>query len=162
MTKPLRFLILDHDVDTAKKVADTIGTDSVVVYSTDDPDEARELISLLQHDVLLIDVEKLICTPAYPLGAFREMNPDLKIVGISKGKRGDTGLLLQLLGLDAYVREPLTPEALIISLPEIADRYLMEPFGNISRGSRNDHRRRKSRPDQFPFTSPRRTPSPQT
>ena len=162
MTKPLRFLILDHDVETAKNVADSIGTESVVVYSTDDPDEARELISLLQHDVLLIDVEKLICTPAYPLEAFRDMNPDLKIVGISKGKRGDTGLLLQLLGLDAYVREPLTPEALIISLPEIADRYLMEPFENMPRPRRNDRRRRKSRPDPFPFTSPRRTPSPQT
>ena len=162
MTRPLRFLILDHDLETAKRVADSIGTDSVVVYSTDDPDEARELISLLQHDVLLIDVEKLISTPAYPLEAFREMNPDLRIVGISKYKRGDIGLLLQLLGLDAYVGEPLTPEALIISLPEIADRYLIEPIGNISRRNRNEHRRSKSRPDRFPFTSPRRTPSPQT
>ena len=60
MTRPLRFLILDHNVETAKRLADSISTDGVVVYSTDDPDEARELISLLQHDILLIDVDKLI------------------------------------------------------------------------------------------------------
>ena len=162
MTRPLRLLILDHDVEAAKQLADSISTDGVVAYSTDDPDEALELISLLQHDILLIDVEKLICTPAYPLEAFREVNPDLRIVGISKGRRGDTGLLLQLLDLDAYVREPLTPEGLIISLPEISDRYLMQSARNISRRQRDVHRRGKSRLGLLPFENPSRTPSPQT
>ena len=162
MTRPLRFLILDYNVETAKRLADSISTDGVVVYSTDDPDEARELISLLQHDILLIDVDKLICTPAYPLEAFREVNPDLKIVGISNGRRGDTGLLLQLLDLDAYVREPLTPEGLIISLPEISDRYLMQSAKNISDRQNDVHRRGKSRLDLLPFVNPRRTPSTQT
>ena len=162
MTRPLRLLILDHDVEAAKRLADTISTDDVVVYSTDDPDEALELISLLQHDILLIDVEKLICTPAYPLEAFREVNPDLRIVGISKGRRGDTGLLLQLLDLDAYVREPLTPEGLIISLPEISDRYLMQSAGDTTNRQHDVHRRGKSRLGLWPFTNPRRTPSPQT
>jgi two-component SAPR family response regulator len=132
MTKPLRLVILDDDVEAAKRLAASISTDGVVVYSTDDPDETRQLISLLQHEIVLIDVDKLIRTPAYPLEAFREANPDIKIVGISRGKRGDTGLLLQLLDMDAYIREPVTPEALIISLPEIADRYLMESVGDIS------------------------------
>ena len=162
MTRPLRFLILDHNVETAKRLADSISTDGVVVYSTDDPDEARELISLLQHDVLLIDVEKLICTQAYPLEAFREVNPNLRIVGISKGRRGDTGLLRQLLELDAYVREPLTPEGLIISLPEISDRYVMQSAGNISDRQRDVHRRDKSRLGPLPFANPRRTSSPKT
>jgi DNA-binding NarL/FixJ family response regulator len=125
MTRPLRLVILNDDMEVAKRLASSISTDGVVVYSTDDPDEACHLISLLQHEIMLIDVEKLICTPAYPLEAFREAKPDIKIVGLSRGKRGDTGLLTQLMGLDAYIREPVTPEALIISFPEIADRYLM-------------------------------------
>jgi CheY-like chemotaxis protein len=162
MTRPLRFLILDHNVETAKRLADSISTDGVVAYCTDDPDEAHELISLLQHDILLIDVDKLICTPAYPLEAFREANPDLKIVGISKGRRGDTGLLQQLLDLDAYVREPVTPEGLIISLPEISDRYLMQSAGNVSHPQRDVQHRGKSRLDLLPFANRRRAPSPQT
>ena len=162
MTRPLRFLILDHNVETAKRLADSISTDGIVVYSTDDPDEACELISLLKHDILLIDLDKLICTPAYPLEAFREANPDLKIVGISEGSRGDTGLLLQLLDLDAYVREPLTPEGLIISLPEISDRYLMQSAGSVSPRQRDVPRRGKSRFDLLPFANRRRAPTPQT
>jgi len=159
MTKPLRLVILNDDVEAAKRLAASISTDGVVVYSTDDPDEACQLISLLQHEVVLIDVEKLICTPAYPLESFREANPDIKIVGISRGKRGDTGLLLQLLDLDAYVREPVTPEALIISLPEIADRYLMQSVGDLSRQSPDNENRQKWRLN--PFVTSRRTPSPQ-
>ena len=120
MTRPLRLLILSNDAEAATKLAATLGTESVVVYSTTDPDEACQLISLLQHDVLLIDIEKLVRTPIYPLQAFRQARPDLKIVGISRGQRGDTGLLLDLLGLDAYIREPATPESLIISLPEMS------------------------------------------
>jgi hypothetical protein len=110
---------------------------------------------------MLIGVEKLICTPAYPLEAFREAKPDIKIVGISSGKRGDTGLLLQLLGLDAYIREPVTPEALIISLPEIADRYLMEATRETSSHNSTD-RGQKWRLSVLPFASNRRSPSPQT
>jgi len=159
MTKPLRLVILNDDVEAAKRLAASISTDGVVVYSTDDPDEACQLISLLQHEVVLIDVEKLICTPAYPLESFREANPDIKIVGISRGKRGDTGLLLQLLDLDAYIREPVTPEALIISLPEIADRYLMHPVGDISRQDPDNQQRQKWRLNLLVTT--RRTPSPQ-
>ena len=114
-----------------------------------------------QHDILLIDVEKLICTPAYPLEAFREANPDLKIVGISNGKRGDTGLLLQLLGLDAYIREPVTPEALIVSVPEIAERYFMEWSGD-THSHRSGRQVEKEGLNLIPFTGARRSPSPQT
>ena len=161
MTRPLRLLILDSDIEAAKRLAASLSTDGVVVYAIDDPDEACQLISLLEHDVLLIDVEKLICTPAYPLEEFREVKPDLKIVGISHTKRGDTGLLMQLLGLDAYIRQPVTPEALIISLPEIANHYLMELTGNASSSNPEDHPRQKRRLDAFPFASARRSPSPQ-
>jgi CheY-like chemotaxis protein len=125
MAQPLRLVILDEDMEVAKSMAASLSTDGVVVYATSDLDEAHQLISLLQHEVLLVDVEKLICTPNYPLQTFRQAKPDLKIVGISRSRRGDTGLLMDMLGLDAHVREPVTPEALIISLPEIADRYLM-------------------------------------
>jgi len=161
MSRPLRLVILRHDLGAAERLAASLGTDGVVVYSTDDPDETCQLISLLQHDILLIDVEKLICTPAYPLEAFREANPDLKIVGISNGKRGDTGLLLQLLGLDAYIREPVTPEALIVSVPEIAERYFMEWSGDThSHGS--GRQVEKEGLNLIPFTGARRSPSPQT
>jgi len=161
MTKPLRLVILNNDMEAAKRLAASISTDGVVVYSTDDPEEACQLISLLQHEVVLIDVEKLICTPTYPLESFREANPDIKIVGISRGKRGDTGLLLQLLDLDAYIREPVTPEVLIISLPEIADRYLMqEAVGETSYRDPDDRHRQKWRLN--PFVTTRRSPSPQT
>jgi hypothetical protein len=112
-------------MEAAKSLAACLGADGVVVYATSDLDEAHHLISLLQHDVLLVTVEKLICTPNYPLETFRQAKPDLKIVGISRGQRGDTSLLVDMLGLDAHVRVPVTPEALIVSLPEIADRYLM-------------------------------------
>ena len=159
MTRPLRLVILNDNVEAAKRLAASISTDGVVVYSTDDPDEVCQLISLLQHEVVLIDVEKLICTPAYPLESFREANPGIKIVGISRAKRGDTGLLLQLLDLDAYIHEPLTPEALIISLPEIADRYLMQPVEDTSRQGHDDHNRQKWRLP--PFVTARRSPSPQ-
>jgi DNA-binding response OmpR family regulator len=125
MAQPLRLVILDEDMEIAKSMAASLSTDGVVVYATSDLDEAHQLISLLQHEVLLVDVEKLICTPNYPLQTFRQAKPDLKIVGIARSRRGDTGLLMDMLGLDAQVREPVTPEALIISLPEIADRYLM-------------------------------------
>ena len=125
MAQPLRLVILDEDMEVAKSMAASLSTDGVVVYAASDLDEAHQLISLLQHDVLLVDVEKLICTPNYPLQTFRQAKPDLKIVGISRSRRGDTGLLLDMLGLDGYMHEPVTPEALIISLPEIADRYLM-------------------------------------
>ncbi len=160
MTRPLRLVILNDDVEAAKRLAASISTDGVVVYSTDDADEACQLISLLQHEIVLIDVEKLICTPAYPLEAFREANPDIKIVGVSRGKRGDTGLLLQLLGLDAYIREPVTPEALITSLPEIADRYLMQSVGDMSHQAPDDEHLQKSPLNLFATT--RRSPSPQT
>jgi two-component SAPR family response regulator len=159
MTRPLRLVILNDNVEAAKRLAASISTDGVVVYSTDDPDETFQLISLLQHEVVLIDVEKLICTPAYPLESFREANPDVKIVGISHTKRGDTGLLLQLLDLDAYIHEPLTPEALISSLPEIADRYLMQSVGNASRQNHDDQNGQKSRLNLF--VSARRSPYPQ-
>jgi CheY-like chemotaxis protein len=161
MTRPLRLVILNDDVEAAKRLAASISTDGVVVYSTDDPDEACQLISLLQHEIMLIDVEKLICTPAYPLEAFREAKPDIKIVGISRGKRGDTGLLLQLLGLDAYIREPVTPESLIISLPEIAARYLMVSVGDISRDGCDNQHRQKGRLNLGSFANARRSPSPQ-
>ena len=161
MTRPLRLLILDSDIEAAKRLAASLSTDGVVVYSIDDPDEACQLISLLEHDILLIDVEKLICTPVYPLEEFREVKPDLKIVGISRSKRGDTGLLMQLLGLDAYIREPVTPEALIISLPEIANHYLMELVENASSSNQGDHPRQEQRLDVFPFASARGSPSSQ-
>jgi len=125
MAQPLRLVIFDEDLEAAKSVVASLSTDGVVVYAASDLDEAHQLISLLQHDVLLVDVEKLICTPNYPLQTLRQAKPDLKIVGISRGQRGDTGLLLDMLGLDGYMHGPVTPEALIISLPEIADRYLM-------------------------------------
>jgi len=127
MTKPLRLVVLNENAEAAKRLADSLSAEGVVVYCATDPDEAHHLISLLHHDVLLVDVETLICTPHYPLPQFRQANPQIKIVGISRGRRGDTGLLLELLDLDAYVREPVTPEALIVSLPEIASRYLTLP-----------------------------------
>ncbi|MEJ2557169.1 MAG: hypothetical protein P8186_13255 [Anaerolineae bacterium] len=151
MTKPLRLVVLNEDAETARRLADSLSTDNVVVYRVADPDEACQLISLLQHDVLLIDIEKLICTPIYPLQAFRQAKPDLKIVGISGNQRGDTGLLMDLLGLDAYVRHPVTPEALIISLPEIADRYLMAPLGNRPDHVREDHDLEKLRLRPIPL-----------
>jgi CheY-like chemotaxis protein len=151
MTKPLRLVVLNEDAETARRLADSLSTDGVVVYRVADPDEACQLISLLQHDVLLIDIEKLICTPIYPLQSFRQAKPDLKIVGISSNQREDTGLLMDLLGLDAYVRHPVTPEALIISLPEIADRYLMAPLGNNPDHDRDDHDRQKLRMRPIPL-----------
>ncbi len=153
MTKPLRLVVLNEDAEAAKRLADSLSTNDVVVYRVADPDEACELISLLQHDILLIDIEKLICTPVYPLQAFRQAKPDLKIVGISGGQRGDTGLLKELLGLDAYVRYPVTPEALIISVPEIADRYLMAPLDDNPDQDRDDHDRQKLRMRSIPFIS---------
>ncbi len=161
MTRPLRLVILNDDMEVAKRLAASISTDGVVVYSTDNLDEACQLISLLQHEIMLIDVEKLICTPAYPLEAFREAKPDIKIVGLSRGKRGDAGLLTRLMGLDAYIREPVTPEALIISFPEIADRYLM---GSVADSPHADGEKKHSQ--KWPsgpasLTSTRRSPSPQ-
>jgi two-component SAPR family response regulator len=153
MTKPLRLVVLNEDAEAAKRLADSLSTDDVVVYRIADPDEACQLISLLQHDILLIDIEKLICTPVYPLQAFREAKPDLKIVGISSSQHGDTGLLMELLGLDAYVRHPVTPEALITSLPEIADHYLMAPLKNKPDHDRDDHNRQKLRMKPIPFIS---------
>jgi len=148
-------------MEVAKRLAASISTDGVVVYSTDNPDEACQLISLLQHEILLIDVEKLICTPAYPLEAFREAKPDIKIVGLSRGKRGDTGLLTQLMGLDAYIREPVTPEALIISFPEIADRYLMGSVVDSPHDGGENNHSQKWPSGSASFTNNRRPPSPQ-
>src|SRR3972149_6146715 len=111
MAKPLRLLILDDDSEVAERLSLSLGGDGIVVYATSDPDEACHLISLLQHDILLIDIEKLVCTPLYPLQEFRQVNPALKIVGISDSRRGDTGPLLDLLGLDAYLWEPVSPES---------------------------------------------------
>jgi CheY-like chemotaxis protein len=153
MTKPLRLVVLNEDAEAAKRLADSLSTDGVVVYRVADPDEACQLISLLQHDVLLIDIEKLICTPVYPLQAFRQARPDLKIVGISSDQRGDAGLLMELLGLDAYVCHPVTPEALIISLPEIAEHYLMAPIGKKPDQDRDDHNRQKLPLKAIPFIS---------
>jgi DNA-binding NtrC family response regulator len=161
MTRSLRLLILSNDAEAATKLAATLGTDGVVVYSTAEPDEACQLISLLQHDVLLIDIDKLIGTPVYPLQAFRQEKSDIKIVGISRGQRGDTGLLVGLLDLDAHMREPVTPEGLIISLPEIADRYLMVSVGDTPDQDPDQPDRRKWQPDTLPFIGGRRRPSPQ-
>jgi DNA-binding NarL/FixJ family response regulator len=162
MIRPLRLVILNADMEAAKRLAASISTDGVVVYATDDPDEACQLIALLQHEIMLIDVDKLICTPAYPLEAFREAKPDIKIVGISRGRRGDAGLLTQLMGLDAYIREPVTPESLITSLPEIADRYLMGSVEDLSRDDGDNHHRQTWPTDPAPFPkNTRRSPSPQ-
>jgi DNA-binding NarL/FixJ family response regulator len=148
-------------MEVAKQLAASVSTDGVVVYSTDNPEEACQLISLLQHEIMLIDVEKLICTPAYPIAAFREAKPDIKIVGLSRGRRGDTGLLTQLMGLDAYIREPVTPEALIISFPEIADRYLVGAVADSPHddGENNHSQNWPSGPTSL--TKTRRSPSPQ-
>ena len=162
MTRPLRLLILSNDTEAATELAASLGTESVVVYSTTNHDEACQLISLLQHDVLLIDIDKLIGTPLYSLQSFREENSDIKIVGISHGQRGDTGLLAGLLDLDAQIREPVTPEGLIISLPEIADRYLMVSVGDTPDQDPDRLGRRKLQLDAFPFIGGRRRPSPQT
>jgi DNA-binding response OmpR family regulator len=147
MTKPLRLVVLDKNPEAARRLADSLSTDGIVVYYTTDPDEALHLVSLLRHDVLLVGVETLISMPFYPLPEFREVNPKIKIVGISRGRRRDTDLLLKLLILDAYVREPVTPEALIISLPEIAERYLAIPVAGTS--DRNFHG--YSRQQQHPY-----------
>ena len=160
MTRPLRLLILSNDVEAATELSASLGTDGVVVYSTTDPDEACQLISLLQHDVLLIEIDKLIGIPVYTLQAFRQEKSDIKIVGISRGQRGDTGLLLGLLDLDAQIREPVTPEGLIISLPEIADRYLMVSVGDASDQDSNQSGRQKWQLDTLPFIGGRRRPSP--
>lgn len=150
MARPLRLVILHDDAEAANRIAASLSTDDVVVYSTTDPDEACQLVSLLRHDVLLIDIEKLIGTPVYPLQAFRQANPNLKIVGISSGQRKDTGLLLGLLDLDAHMREPVTPEALIISLPEIADRYLMVSLRNTPETGLDDRRSQEWQPNSLP------------
>jgi DNA-binding response OmpR family regulator len=161
MTRSLRLLILDEDANKVKQFAASLSADGVVVYSTTDPDEACQLISLLQHDVMLIGVEKLIGTPVYPLQAFRQAKPDLRIVGISCGQRGDTGLLLDMLDLDAYVREPMTPEALIIALPDIADRYLMVTAKNQPQPSPNNSIRQKWPRNLLPFVGGQQTSPPQ-
>jgi DNA-binding NarL/FixJ family response regulator len=161
MTRPLRLVILNDDIEVAKRLAASISTDGVVVYSTDNSDEACQLISLLQHEIMLIDVERLISTPAYPLEAFREAKPDIKIVGLSRGKRGDTGLLTQLMGLDAYIREPVTPEALITSFPEIADRYRMGSVADSSHDGGENNHSQKWPSGPASFTNTRRSPSPQ-
>jgi DNA-binding response OmpR family regulator len=126
MAQPLRLVILDDDAPTAQRLTEALSAGDVVIYAASAPDEALKLIELMQHDILLVDVEKLVRMPVYPLEKFRHARPGLKVVGISRDRCGDTGLLLELLGLDAYLREPLTPEALIISLPAIASRYLMK------------------------------------
>jgi CheY-like chemotaxis protein len=125
MEKPLRLLILDGDPEVAKQLTDCLSMPGLVIYSASDSQQACQLLSLLQHDILLIDVEKLVCTPIYPLQEFRQARPDLKIVGVSQDQPEDTSLLLELLGLDAYLREPVTPASLITSFPGIADRCLM-------------------------------------
>lgn len=147
MVKPLRLVILDEDMERAKALAVCLSSEGVVAYAAVDPDEVCRLVSLLDHDVLLIDVDRLIRIPNYPLQAFRQIKPDLKIVGISRGRRGDTGLLLELLGLDAYIHEPLTPEALIISLPEVADRYLMVSLGKTTNPDSATSRRQELQSD---------------
>lgn len=152
MTQPLRLVVFDNNIETAKRSAASLSTDGVVVYCMADPEEACQLISLLQHDVLLIDIEKLIRTPIYPLQAFRQAKPDLKIVGISCGQRQDTELLMELLGLDAYIPQPVTPEALIDSLPEIADRYSAPSLENTSGNGRDAATRQKGHPTRIPFT----------
>ena len=161
MTKPLRLLILSNGAEAATKLAASLGTESVVVYSTTDHDEACQLISLLQHDVLLIEIDKLIGTPLYSLEAFRQEKSDIKIVGISRGQRGDTGLLAGLLDLDAHMREPVTPEGLIISLPEIADRYLMVSVEDTPDHDTKQPGRQKWQLDTLPFIEGRHRPSPQ-
>jgi DNA-binding response OmpR family regulator len=123
MIKSLRLVILGDDAAVAKRLAASLSTNGMVVYSAADPDEVYELISLLQHDILLIDIEKLICIPVYPLPEFRKANPDLKIVGISRDRRGDGGLVPELLGLDAYVCGPVTWKALVTCLPDMLDLY---------------------------------------
>jgi DNA-binding response OmpR family regulator len=143
MTRPLRLVIFDKNAEMVKRIADSLSTDGVVSYCTTDPDEARHLISLLQHDVLLVGVDTLISIPFYPLLEFRQANPNLKIVGISHGQRRDTTVLPRLLKLDAYVCDPVTPEALIVSLPEIADRYLASPTTNTADRNRNGDSRQK-------------------
>ena len=137
MSKPFRLVILDDELQTAKDLAASLSSDGVVAYPTQDLDEVRELISLLQHDVLLIDVEQLVRAPIYALQALRQVNPDLKVVGMSHGSCGDGRLLRELLGLDAYLQEPVTPEALITCVPEIADRYLMVSFKKVLDKSSN-------------------------
>lgn len=139
MAKPIRLVILNDDQEAVERLTASLSGDGMVVYSTADPDEACHLISLLQHDILLIDVEVLISTPVYPLQNFREAKPDLKILGISRrGQLKDSGLLRELLSLDAYVREPVTPEKLITALPEIANRYLMVKSGGASNSQHED------------------------
>lgn len=155
MTHSLRLLILDEDANKVKQLAASLSSDGVVAYSTTDPDEACQLISLLQHDVMLIGVEKLIRMPVYPLQAFRQARPDLRIVGISRGRPGDTGLLLDMLDLDAYLREPVTPEALIIALPDIADRYLMVTVRSQLQSSRDNNSRQKWSRNLLPFVGRR-------
>jgi DNA-binding NarL/FixJ family response regulator len=154
-------VILNNDMEVAQRLAASISADGVVVYVTDNPDEACHLISLLQHEILLIDVEKLVCTPGYPLEAFRAAKPDIKIVGLSRGSRGDTGLLTQLMGLDAYIREPVTPEGLITAFPEIADRYLMRSVAESSFDDDENNHAQKWPSGTTPITDTRRTPSPQ-
>lgn len=123
MEKPLRLLILDDDPEVIKHLTASLTMQGVVVYSATDAKEACQLIALLHHDILLIGVEKLVCTPIYPVQELRQTQPDLKIVGVAQDRAEGTGLLLDLLGLDAYLNEPVTPESLSMSLPGIAERY---------------------------------------
>jgi CheY-like chemotaxis protein len=125
MEKPLRLLILDDDPEVIKHLTASLTLPGVVVYSATDATEAGQLMALLHHDILLIGVEKLVCTPIYPLQEFRQTQPDLKIVGVSQRRAEDSGLLLDLLGLDAYLNEPVTPESLSMFLPSIAERCQM-------------------------------------
>ncbi len=161
MTKPLRLVILDTDEKTAQRLAMSLGTDGVVAYAATDVDEAFRLIALLQHEILVIDVGKLICTPIYPLQAFRQAKSDLRIVGISRGPLGNGGVLLELLALDAYLREPVTPEALILSSPELADLYSTTRPRKTSPLNR-EHLGPKSQPSWIPpFFRDRRSHSAQ-
>jgi chemotaxis response regulator CheB len=121
MIKPLRIVILGADKTAAERLATSLSANGMVAYSAADPDEVYELISLLQHDILLIDIEKLICTPIYPLPQFRKAKSDLKIVGISRDRSGDGDLLLELLGLHAYVCGPVTWKTLVTSWPDMLD-----------------------------------------
>ena len=143
MTRPLRLLILSNDAEAATELSASLGTDGVVVYSTTDPDEACQLISLLQHDVLLIEIDKLIGIPVYTLQAFRQEKSDIKIVGISRGQRGDTGLLLglgiaRLIGSLFYGVSPVDPISIAATITLLGLAALLASYIPARRAAKID------------------------
>ena len=79
-------------------------------------------------DVMLIDLDGLNSFMRSLLPAFCSKFPHLPLVGISRRSVGHVNALKTSLGfeLDAYLFELPRPEELIVSFPQVAQKYLCD------------------------------------